>query len=78
MKVRERQGDMRSSSHEEPQSQKAKPNKRNHTHMTLLCSRTHILVLGFELRAIDFFLTEGADMEVDMTVAALSDKPPYF
>lgn len=51
----------------------AQVQKRNQTYVTLLCSRTHILVLGFELRANDFFLTEGADMEVDMTVAALSN-----
>lgn len=39
---------------------------------TYICSRTHILGLGLELRAKDFFLTDGADMSADMTAT-----PPY-
>lgn len=73
MKVRDIQGNTKSSGTDNLWSQMAQVQKRNQTYVTLLCSRTHILVLGFELRANDFFLTEGADMEVDMTVAALSN-----
>lgn len=42
--------------------------------MTSLCSRIHILTLGLELLAIDFFfLTDGADMSADMTAAYFSN-----
>lgn len=37
-----------------------KQNKKK-TYMISLCSRIHILTLGLEVRANDFFLTEGAD-----------------
>lgn len=49
------------------------------TYMTSLCSRIHILTLGLELRANDFFfLKDGADMSVDMTAAERCKVPPYF
>lgn len=35
------------------------------------CSRIHILTLGLELRATDFFLVDGADMSVDMKHGAV-------
>lgn len=47
--------------------------------MTSLCSQIHILTLGLELRANDFFfLMDGADMSEDMAMAAKRNIPPYF
>lgn len=47
--------------------------------MTSLCSRIHILTVGLELLANDFFfLMDRADMSADMTAAARCNIQPYF